>query len=420
MRFSLKCSGVAVAAVAAMLTGGCTSKEGAGLRSGHELLGNPRYTAICYSGHRRAVRSVENTPSVEEIMEDLQLLAAMNIRLLRTYNTAEFPHAERVLQAIRKLKEKDPAFEMYVMLGAWIQCRNAYAEETDHTAEDAAWNQKEIDAAIRLADAYPDSVALIAVGNEAMVDWQAHHVSPAVILRWVRVLKAARAEGRLPPQVLITTSDNWAALGGEPRYRNDDLAELLRQIDFVSLHTYAFHDTYYNPALRWGVPPEEEVLPPVDQLTRAIDRAVRLQQAQLRAVADYLRSLGIDKPIHIGETGWAAMDNAQYGEAGTCAAGEYAAKLFYDAVRAWTRDEKRTCFYFEAFDEPWKSGGTDGSEGHFGLFTVDGKARFVLWDLVDAGAFGGLGRDGHPVVKTRGGDEAALRSTIRPPRHYKH
>ncbi|GIR81542.1 MAG: hypothetical protein CM15mP83_2680 [Flavobacteriaceae bacterium] len=39
------------------------------------------------------------------------------------------------------------------------------------------------------------------------------------------------------------------------------------------------------------------------------------------------------------------------------------------------------CFYFEAFDEPWKRGAgkTHGIwEKHFGLFTVDGKAKVFL------------------------------------------
>ena len=29
-------------------------------------------------------------------------------------------------------------------------------------------------------------------------------------------------------------------------------------MDFVSLHTYAFHDTFYNQSLKWGVLPEEK------------------------------------------------------------------------------------------------------------------------------------------------------------------
>jgi hypothetical protein len=41
----------------------------------------------------------------------------------------------------------------------------------------------------------------------------------------------------------------------------------------------------------------------------------------------------------------------------------------------WARENKVTVFFFEAFDEPWKGAGT---EGHWGLFTVDRKAKLVM------------------------------------------
>ena len=390
------------------------------LENGQELLGNINYPAISYSGHRKIPRSVENTPSIEETREDLKMLSAMGIRLLRTYNAREFPHAERTLKAIRELKKEDPDFEMYVMLGAWIQCKNAYKEGTDHNLEDTDWNQKEIETAIRLANEYADIVKIIAVGNEAMVTWQAHYVPAATILKWVKVLKEARTDGRIPANTLITSSDNWAALGGEEQYRSEDLAELMKRMDYVSLHTYAFHDTFYNPALQWASLPDEVNLSSSEQVARSIERAIALQQAQYNAVKDYLKSIGVDKEIHVGETGWASLDNSHYGDNGTCAAGEYTAKLFYDAAMEWARTNSLTCFYFEAFDEPWKSKGTAGSEGHFGLFTVDGQAKYALWDLVDQGVFKGLQRGGNAIAKTHGGNKDILLRTLKSPAHKKN
>ncbi|MDF7798288.1 hypothetical protein P4C99_02365 [Pontiellaceae bacterium B1224] len=390
------------------------------LDNGEKLLGNNNYPAISYSGHRKTTRTVENTPSLEETKEDMLILSAMGIRLLRTYNAREFPHAERTLQAIRELRQADPDFEMCVMLGAWIQCKNSNREGTDHSLEDADWNRKEIDTVIRLAKEYPDIVKIIAVGNEAMVRWQTHYVPAATILKWVNVLKEARSDGRIPANTLITSSDNWAALGGTEEYRNDDLAELMRQMDFISLHTYAFHDTFYNPALQWGPLPEEADLSAAEQAAKSVERSVDLQKAQYKAVEDYLQSIGVDKEIHIGETGWASQDNAHYGAEGTCAAYEYTSKLFYDAVMKWTRENDLTCFYFEAFDEPWKSKDFQGSESYFGLLTVDGKARYALWDLVDTGAFKGLQRGGNPITKTHGGDKEILLEKLKAPAHKKH
>ena len=268
--------------------------------------------------------------------------------------------------------------------------------------------------------AHPSTHKIIAVGNEAMVDWQTHFVPASAILKWVNVLREARTDGKIPAATLITTSDNWAALGGEERYRSEYLAELMRQIDYVSLHTYAFHDTYYNPKLQWGPLPEEMERPVIEQISNSVESAIVHQKKQYEAVKNYLRELGVDKKIHIGETGWASLDNSHYGKNGTCAAGEYTQKLFYDAVMEWTRENDLTCFYFEAFDEPWKSEGTAGSEGHFGLFTVDGQAKYALWNLVDAGLFEGLSRGGNPVTKTHAGDLTVLKKKLSAPRHIKN
>ena len=83
-----------------------------------EILGNPNYPAISFGGYREKTR--EQGPTVKDLKEDMQILSAMGVRVLRTYNTSQFPQAERILQAISELKQADPSFEMYVMLGAWI------------------------------------------------------------------------------------------------------------------------------------------------------------------------------------------------------------------------------------------------------------------------------------------------------------
>ena len=78
-----------------------------------------------------------------------------------------------------------------------------------------------------------------------------------------------------------------------------------------------------------------------------------------------------------------------------------------------------TCCYFEAFDEPWKSEGTAGSEGHFGLITVDGQAKYMLWEQVDQGIFNGLTRGGNRIKKTYAGNLTKLMQNLKAPVHYK-
>ena len=110
----------------------------------------------------------------------------------------------RLLAAIDRIRADDPTFEMYVMLGAWIEAENSWSEgiwdpETntwvegstpDHSKGNVVNNTAEINAAVQLANQYPDIVKAIAVGNEAMVQWAvAYFVYPPVILKWVNHLQ---------------------------------------------------------------------------------------------------------------------------------------------------------------------------------------------------------------------------------------
>ena len=48
--------------------------------------------------------------------------------------------------------------------------------------------------------------------------------------------------------------------------------------------------------------------------------------------------------------------------------------------------------------------------------TIDGQAKYALWDLVDKGAFEGLTRNGNKITKTFGGDkEAMMKDFLAPP-----
>jgi hypothetical protein len=87
-------------------------------------------------------------------------------------------------------------------------------------------------------------------------------------------------------------------------------------------------------------------------------------------------------------------------------------------MRDWTQSEGISCFYFEAFDEPWKSAAnpTD-SENHFGLFTRSGEAKYALWPLVEQGVFEGLTRDGHAIKPTYSGERELLDRHVLNPAH---
>lgn len=379
-----------------------------------ELLGHAKYQAMAYGGYRNHDRA--QAPTVQEIKEDLRLLHAMDIRILRTYHARLYGHAENVLKAISELKAHDPDFDMYVMLGAWMQCAAAWSEHPNHAVGDSINNAAEIAKATALASRYPEIVKIIAVGNESMVHWAAsYYVAPQVITAWVKHLQALKSKGELPADLWITSSDNYASWGGEANYRGADLEELIRAVDYISLHSYPFHDTHYNPEF-WYVPEPEEQLDKTTIINRAMERAVKRVGAQVAEVRRYLYAIGSEKEIHIGETGWASADNSLYGPSGSRAADEYKQHLYYQKIRSWCDSMGMSCFYFEAFDEPWKDQeNAMGSENHFGLFDVQGNAKLPLHAMIDANTFKGLGRNGNETGVSTTRETALAEQSMMPP-----
>ncbi|MDC0466920.1 glycosyl hydrolase family 17 protein [Gammaproteobacteria bacterium] len=384
-------------------------------KSAKEFIGNPEYPAISYGGYRG--KSRQEQPSINEIKEDLYIMHAQGFRVFRTYDL-HHPFAENTLKAIKEIKQTDPSFEMYVMLGAWIQCKDAFTEKSINHEEDYEGNKFEITEAVRLAQEYPDIVKIIAVGNEAMVHWAwSYHVPPKFVLKWVKHLQDLKLNGVLNNDLWITSSDNFASWGGgSAEYHNEDLNELIRSVDFVSMHTYAFHDTHYNPSF-WNLTTTPENLNKQNIIMDAMQRAVDYELDQFESVQNYVRNIDPSKEVHIGETGWSSIASDLYGYSGSEAADEYKLGLYYQMITDACFVKSISCFYFSAFDEPWKdSNNENGSENHFGLFTVDGKAKYPLWEKVDSGVFNDLSRGGNSIVKTYNGDlEALLKTSNIPP-----
>ncbi len=379
-----------------------------------DILGNAEYLAMSYEGYRQKSREIQ--PAIDQLKEDMKILSAMGVKIVRTYNV-QLPHASNLLKAIHELKSADSNFEMYVMLGAWIDCKNAWTDQTpDHNIE-SEQNEGEINRAVALANQYPDIVKILAVGNEAMVKWAAsYYVQPSVILKWVNHLQSLKAAGKLSKDLWITSSDDFASWGGgDSSYHTEDLERLINAVDYISMHTYPYHNTHYNPAF-WRVPIEESKLSEVKKTDAAMLRARDFAKSQYDSVASYVKSLGINKPIHIGETGWATVSDGFYGPEGSRATDEYKQGMYYKHMREWTNASGISCFYFEAFDEQWKDAGNpNGSENHFGLFKISGEAKYALWELVDQGVFKNLTRGGNTIVKTYNGNEKKLLHEVMAP-----
>ena len=386
-------------------------------KSAAEFLGHPDYKAISYGGYRTLTR--EDQPSLSQIKEDLKILSALGIKVIRTYNL-QLDQASNILKAIRALKSQEAGFEMYVMLGAWIDCQGAWSQnQPNHDIEDQENNNSEITKAITLANQYPDIVKIISVGNEAMVHWAtSYFVRPAVILKWVSYLQTQKAKGNLPKSLWITSSDNFASWGGgDAAYHNEDLTALIKAVDYISLHTYPFHDTHHNSNFWVESQNNSSHLQGKARIELAVQSAVDYAISQYQGVESYVESLGVEKPIHIGETGWATVSSDLYGPLGTQAADQYKQALYYQKMDDWTKANGVSCFYFEAFDEPWKDAAHPlGSENHFGLIDVEGTLKYALWESFDLGVFEGLTRDGKPLKKSFNGEFERMFNTVKLPK----
>jgi len=299
------------------------------------MLKLPSGNGICYSGYRRGQSPAEKVyPSVEEIREDLHILQK-HWRLLRLYDCSL--HAERVLDVIRKDR-----LDFQVLLGAHLAAEmnnfgcpwgGTFSEE--QLAANVAQNDAEVERLVTLARQHDDVVFAVAVGNEATVDWTDHFVPVERVIGHVR-----RVKRELP--LPVTFCENYVPW-------QDKLRPLVRELDFISLHTY-----------------------PVWEY-RHVHDALQYSKDNFHSVA----GLYPDRPVIISEAGWATNSNGR----GICPANtsQELQAIYYEDLMEWTGREGILTFVFEAFDEPWK-GSPDPMEPekHWGLFTVDREPKEVM------------------------------------------
>lgn len=300
------------------------------------------HKAVCYSGFRQGQHPDRGSgavnPSDAEILEDLRILSRHGLfSLIRVYDSQT--NSEAVLRLIR-----DHKIKMKVVLGAWLDAEVSnpncpwLTQPIPQSVLDAnkLKNASEIVRAIRLANLYSNVVVAVAVGNEALVDWNDHMVPVDSVIRYVRQVKKAVSQP-------VTVADNyawWARHG----------AALARELDFVSVHTYPVWEG------------------------KDIEEAMAFTIANLQDVRKALPG----SRLAITEAGWATVAR-EFGPR----ASEEKQKRYYQALYDWASRMNITTFFFEAFDEDWKGAPNDplGAEKHWGLFTVDRKAKRVMGDL---------------------------------------
>ena len=158
-------------------------------------------------------------------------------------------------------------------------------------------------------------------------------------------------------KVKLLNKDIASIIINEPKTYNalsfKNLEDLIKAVDYVSMHTYAYHNSHYNPSF-WTVPDNEQDLSDTEKVDNSMLRALNFAKMHYNNVKKYVNSIDSTKTIHIGETGWATISSGHYGVNGSRATDEYKQGLYFKHLREWTNEAGISCFYFEAFDEQWK------------------------------------------------------------------
>jgi exo-beta-1,3-glucanase (GH17 family) len=356
--------------------GGTTSDEASGAiasasASGLRALPSAFTTrkAVAYSPYRTATTVDGRAAEVitdAQVKQDLDLLVTAGIGLIRLFDTSD-KVALRTLRVIRA-----NGMDIKVMLGMYV---GSFENATDPVvrASVQAANQDEMARGVTLANTYQNEVVAVSVGNETMVSWTYNPVSTATMAGYI---KSVRDQITQP----VTTDDNYAFYAGFGRNAAEQAAEVFRQIDFASVHTYPLEDSYYSnfsdadPLPDW----DWQQLAVTDTTKRAdamMAAAVAKAQKDYMLARNYLDKNGRSNlPIVLGETGWKAADpsgTGRYRYTGNPVNQKmYLSRLLDWALASKTNNGPKGMIYFEAFDEPWK-----GADDKWGLFNVAREAR---------------------------------------------
>lgn len=313
--------------------------------------------AVNYSPYRTSrgpadLGSEVITPA--NVLQDLRLVQATGIGTIRLFSSRAF--SETVLRVIR-----DNNLDLKVQLGSFPVPPTTAAIEAE--------NQAEIDAQIRLANAFPDIVLAVSVGNEKLVEWSANRMDPPVLAAYLRKVRAAV---RQP----VTINDNWL-------YWSKVDKVIAESVDFAAVHVYPFLDTFYDPTkYDW----RQKSVPEGQRAQAMIDATIAEAKKQFEDARAGLVKFGLGSiPMVIGETGWAAVDT-NGGPSLAFRAHPVNQKMYFDALQVWATQGRRdvqgpkAIFFFQAFDEPWKQG-DDG----WGLFNAQRQARYTVQSLGTCG-----------------------------------
>lgn len=327
--------------------------------------------AVSYSPFQSKNRDTEVITD-EMVKKDLDLLVAGGFGLIRLFDSSE-KVAARTLRLIY-----DNQMKIKVHLGVYVNSFEYWNLDAATSSNIQNNNDAEVARGVALANSYPDIVIAVSVGNETLVDWSFVNVSSRKLANYIKTVRDQIVQP-------VTTDDNYAVYAGKLPHHpaENQMSEVLAQIDFASIHSYAMEDAQFSdsadadswPDWDWRQTGE---LNESKRAAAMMDAAIGKTKRDYALARAYLDAKGkAQLPIVIGETGWRAADPS--------GAGRYKfmghpanQKMYYDRLMTWVDTTRnaggpKSIIYFEAFDEPWK-----GSDDNWGLFNVNRQARYVI------------------------------------------
>ena len=314
--------------------------------------------AVAYSPFRSANRDTE-TITAAMIRQDLALLAHGGFTLLRVFDSSDAV-SKLLLQVIT-----DDKLDFKVYLGVYLVSESSPFLSDAIKAANRQLNLADVARGVALAKQFSSTVVAVSIGNETMVSWSFVPNSTAVVAAHI---KSVRDQITQP----VTTDDNWAFFAkkaGEP----NDPRVVIEGIDFIALHTYPLLDSKFDT---WDW--QQQAVPEAGRALAMMDAAIAAAKSEYSAVRTHVDSLGhTGKPIVVGETGWkAVVSGGEFNRAHPVNQQMYFARLNDWVAAGKAGAGPKAVFYFEAFDEPWKS-----SDDKWGLFNVNREARYVVQSL---------------------------------------
>ena len=257
----------------------------------------------------------------------------------------KFPLPEHIDEDLRLLADKTFAIRTYSILGG-MQPTADFARQYSVDMLMGGWlgdghkeNQVEIQALIQAANAHPDVVKRVIVGNEVLLrkDMDIDH-----LIGYIRQVKQAIKQP-------VTYADVWSSYMKYP--------QLFNEVDFITIH----------------------ILPYWEDEPVAIEHAAEHVENIVKQIKAKAQSLGVDKPILIGESGWPAAGRQR----GLAVPGVVNEARFIRSLIQVANQQGFDYNIVEAFNQHWKSQNEGVVGANWGLFNLQREPVFPLTGFVN-------------------------------------